>query len=477
MRNDMVRDKAICTIEKERLIEDGEHIVIGLSGGPDSVCLFHVLNTLAEEKNLKLYPVHINHKFRPIAAEEDQDYAEKLSEMWGWKCHSFIYDCNRIAEDMKVTSEEAGRMVRYESFAKVADELVDAGIDRERIKIAVAQNADDQAETIMFRILRGAGIEGIAGINYSRSDQYGNTVIRPLLDVFKAEILNYCRDEGLEPRIDKTNHEPIYTRNKIRLNLLPEISREFNPNIKETLIRLGKAAFEDSSYIRSKAEEAMKDLVIREDKREVLLRGHALRELETPIRKRIISMSLEKLGLTSDVGFAHFESCDTLLFNEKPSAKINLPKGYFITKVYEDIKVGINDGSEKNRIVTHEHGIRVTIMSEAEYKGKTFEKNNFAAFDFDRLEEVYGSEAADKILLRERRSGDYFSIKNGRKKLQDCLVDMKIPRDEREITPMVAIGREILWIIPQNRAGRYNEKYKLCETTKRVISIELIGGI
>ena len=216
----MIRETVLNTIREHHLIEKNQHIVIGLSGGPDSVCLFHVLYRLSKEWNLSLHPVHINHKFRPGAAEADQAYVQQLCLDAGCPCKTFFFDCNQIAQEEKITSEEAGRKVRYQAFAETASEVADTGVRLRDIKIAVAQNADDQAETILFRILRGAGTDGLSGISYKRHDEYGNEIIRPLLDAHKVDILDYCSEYGLHPRSDHTNLEPIYTINKIRLNLI-----------------------------------------------------------------------------------------------------------------------------------------------------------------------------------------------------------------------------------------------------------------
>ena len=258
----MLKDKVEKTIKENNLIQGNQHIILGLSGGPDSLCLFFVLMDIAKGMNLTIHAVHINHKFRPGAAEEDQDYVEKICAQNGVQCSTFVFDCNKIAVDEKITSEEAGRQVRYASFAKAAQNLVDNGIKRSNIKIAVAQNADDQSETILFRILRGTGTDGLKGISYMRNDEQGNTIIRPLLDVCRKEIEEFCEEKNLNPRIDKTNLEPLYTRNKIRLNLIPYLQREYNENIKETIARLGKISCIDSDYFFHETEKIYEDSII-----------------------------------------------------------------------------------------------------------------------------------------------------------------------------------------------------------------------
>ena len=161
------------TIDEQNLISRGDHIVIGLSGGPDSVCLFHVLKGMAEEMMLTLHPVHLNHKFRPGAAEEDQAYVERLCSELGTPARVFTVDCKALAEELGMTSEEAGRKARYDAFYHVAEEVAGSctGGDTGRVKIAVAQNANDQAETVMFRLLRGTGTDGLAGMQRLQRNQ------------------------------------------------------------------------------------------------------------------------------------------------------------------------------------------------------------------------------------------------------------------------------------------------------------------
>ena len=249
----MITEKVKTTIINNSLIEKGEHIVIGLSGGPDSVCLFHTLNQLKEEFDITLHTVHINHGLRPGAADEDQKYVETLCAEYQIPCHSFTFDVNRIAKEAGISSEDAGRQVRYQSFFEVAEKIEnETGCS---VRIAVAQNRNDQAETVLMRILRGTGTDGLCGIEYLRKEKGKGIIIRPLLDISREEIEQYCSENHLNPQIDLTNLKPIYTRNKIRLELLPYLRGNFNTNITAALNRLSKIAKEDKDYFNHKIEE------------------------------------------------------------------------------------------------------------------------------------------------------------------------------------------------------------------------------
>ena len=270
--------KILSTIKDKDLVRDGDHLILGLSGGPDSLSLYDAMKELRQD-NLKtggkfgldftVHPVHVNHKFRPGAAEEDQAFCEELCRevsetVPGFDpLRVFEVDCNALADMLGMTSEEAGRKARYDAFRTVGREVMERyGCRADQVKILVAQNADDQAETILFRLLRGTGPDGLAGIAYDRSDESGFRVIRPILGIKRAEIEEYCATKGLEPRRDHTNEEAVYARNKIRLELLPLLAKEYNPNIVDALNRLGKLEAEDKAYLNAQATKAYEEALV-----------------------------------------------------------------------------------------------------------------------------------------------------------------------------------------------------------------------
>lgn len=330
----MLRKKFMETIAAYELIEKGDHIVIGLSGGPDSVCLFDLLLDAADELDLTIHPVHVNHKFRPGAAEEDQAYVESLCRSRGLECKSFTVDCNALAAATGMTSEEAGRKARYDAFYDTAMEILDAD-GTASVKIAVAQNANDQAETILFRLLRGTGTDGLAGIAYKRYER-GICVIRPLLDVYRDEIEAYCEEKGLDPVTDHTNNEAIYARNRIRLELLPYLESKYNENIQETLVRLGHIAAADKDYIWQQTQMAYEHMLIEDDAsasggagvREVVLDRAALAELHPAIRHRVVLKAFAEAGLEQDITAERLEAADKIIGRKQGPKMVEFPHGY-----------------------------------------------------------------------------------------------------------------------------------------------------
>jgi tRNA(Ile)-lysidine synthase len=403
------------TIDQHRLVDPSQHqhIVLGLSGGPDSLCLFHVLLQLREELNIDIHPVHVNHGFRPGAAEADQCFVEGLCRRNGLECRTFVVDCNARAREEGTSGEEAGRNARYEAFYQVAGEIMEReDIPGDRIRIAVAQNQNDQAETLLMRILRGTGPDGLAGIDYIRKGKKGIQIIRPLLDISREAIESYCLEHRLEPREDHTNKETIYTRNKIRLELIPWLEDQFNPEIREGLIRLAAIAREDKDFL---------DGLVREAARAPFTTANCS-DLHPAIRKRLILNKMAEKGLEQGVTAAHLAAADQLILKDKTGSSLDFPGGYRLKIQYGNILI---EREEKDL----ETGIYYPV--EINWEGQ-------------------------RAQLRTRRPGDCIRLPGmkGNKKLQDFFVDQKIPREQRDRIPLLAIGNRVLLIIGDELSNR-----------------------
>lgn len=320
-------DKIRKTIEEKGLIAQGQHIVIGLSGGPDSVCLFNVLKNISKELGLTIHPVHVNHKFRPGAAERDQQYVEELCRKNGLECDSFVVDCNVLAAETGMTSEEAGRKARYDAFYEVAERIA-KDVPKESIKIAVAQNANDQAETVLFRLLRGTGTDGLAGIAYEREER-GYKVIRPILDIYRDEIESYCEHNDLQPVIDHTNEESVYARNKIRNELIPYLEKEHNTNLKESLVRLARIASADKEYMWQQVEDFYKNHA-RQGVGKVSFDRDLLAKAHPAIRHRAILKAFAFIGLESDVSEERIKAADAIIEKKQGPKTVQFPRGYVL---------------------------------------------------------------------------------------------------------------------------------------------------
>ena len=497
----MVVEKIRNTIKTRDLVKNGEHIIVGLSGGPDSVCLFHGLIELSKEIGFTLSAVHVNHKFRPGAAEEDQAYVENLCKEYGIDCTSFVYDCNAIAKENGLSGEEAGRFVRYESFYKTGKQLIDnKRYEATNIKIAVAHNLNDQAETVLMRIIRGTGVDGLAGIEYSRKGEYGTTIIRPLLDVSRDEIEDYCEEHNLKPRIDHTNSMPVYTRNKIRLNLIPEIEREFNSNFMESLNRLSKIAKEDKAYFEEQVENYMSQAATFNDGLSLSLED--MRAMPPAIRHRVVRRAFESIGLTQGISAAHIEAADNIIDGSNTSATTDFPKGYAVSVSYGEVRFFRNDPESMGHVSDERIKAHLGInIVENTGQLRDLSKNGtkrYAAFDYGKIAQKLGlhdveteqvhkqAEALRELLqFRTRRQGDWIVPlgMNGSKKVQDLFVDEKVYKECRDIVPLVCIGDEVLWMIGDEvsgyntglKRGRISEKYKLDDSTAHIVLLEFLA--
>ena len=245
--------KVLNTIKKYHLIEKGDILVLGVSGGPDSMTMLDILLKLKQANQVSFHFVvaHVNHMIRE-EAKEDEEYVKKYCTKNDIQFYSKSIDVQKIAYTNKISTEEAGRNERYKFFDEILEKV-------NGNKIAIAHNKNDKVETIIMNELRGCGIQGLKGIEPAR-DKY----IRPLIECERKEIEEYCKENNIEARIDKTNFENIYTRNKIRNVVIPYIKQEFNPNIIETMDRLSNLVAEQEAYIQKQVEVAYRDIVLEE---------------------------------------------------------------------------------------------------------------------------------------------------------------------------------------------------------------------
>lgn len=319
----MLEEKVLNTINKYNMIQSGDGIVIGVSGGPDSMALLNILNNLKEKLNIKLYVAHINHSIRKEADEETEyvkDFCKKIDvEFFAKKVK-----VEEIAKELKMGTEEAGRNIRYEFFEEVAHKV-------RANKIATAHNLNDNAETVLMNIMRGTSVSGLKGIDKVRDGKY----IRPIIECSRAEIEDYCKEKNLNPRYDKSNNENIYTRNKIRNLLIPFLQKEFNPNIVEGINRLSQIAIEEEQFINKVVEKEYEKLQIAVDNN-IILNLKEFNKLDYVIKSKLILYTISKVyGKTSGIEKKHIDDiiklCDNNIGNKyltpQKGIKIYVKKG------------------------------------------------------------------------------------------------------------------------------------------------------
>ncbi len=464
-------------VKRTKLIDNGMHIVLGLSGGPDSVCLFDILINLSNDMNLHIHPIHINHKIRVGDADKDQKFVEKLCKKNGLKCEVYEFDCKLEAKVSGQTTEEAGRKVRYEKFIELAEKIHKSGVPKSNIVIATAHNADDQCETILLRLLRGTGIDGIAGIDNIRVDESGYRIIRPLLSVYKDEILLYCTNRNLEPCIDKTNYTTEYARNKVRLELIPYLEK-YNSNVKESLLRLAQSAKESRLFMENISLKKYMELLDSEQETEVVFKS-AISKLDKIVFVGVVKKAFAKLGLYQDIESVHYNNLWELMQEEKPSGWVDFPRGYRGERQYGKLRLSRQKVEEKYSNFEIKIRIEDVNISEGKINNEVLHTKEVLTFDYDVLRELYGEKVRDLITIRTRGPGDFISIGSGRKKIQNLFVDEKIPRSKREEIFMICIGNEIL-AIPMNNQGLrrsfYSKNFSVSKKTKLLLIVEIISA-
>lgn len=456
----MILEKTLSTIKKYNLIEKGDKIVLGLSGGPDSVCLLHILNRLKEVLDIEIYAAHLNHQIRGMEAQKDALYISQLCESLGITFFVKSINVPKYCKENKLSLEEGARKLRYEMFFEIKEKI-------NANKIAIAHNMNDQVETILMRMMRGTGLQGLKGIDYIRDD----VIIRPILEIERTEIEAYCEEYKLNPRIDATNLENIYTRNKIRLDLIPYMKNNFNSNVIESIARMGNNLKNDNDFIEEIAFKKFKEVAfINGYNLEIKLEKYI--NLHRALKVRIIRNGIKYvLGDINFIDQKHIEDILELEAKNKIDKKIVLPRGLFVYRqkdklvfttkeiVFKEVKFSYK--VPKNGFVKINEAnilIETETMTINRYKALKRDKS-LKWFDYNKIE--------GGIVVRSREPGDKIKLSMGNKKLKELFIDLKIPKEERDKVPVLQDDNGILCV----GSFRNSEEYKVDETTKEVLKI------
>lgn len=466
-----MEEKVLKYIKENNMINNDESVVVGVSGGSDSMCLLSILQELKKELKLKLYVVHIHHGIRGKDADEDMLFVENYCRLKGITCFSYRFDVINEAKNKGLSTEEAGRILRYEAFSKLAKKY-DA-------KIAVAHNMSDNVETVLFNMFRGSGIKGLTGIAPVRDN-----VIRPILCLSKEEIYAYLEKKHIDYRVDKSNFEEEYTRNKIRLKLIPYITENINEKAMEHINELSDSMNEMLDFIEAEGNNLFERYVTVSGNdynkevfidQEVFSKRHIL--LATLVRRCIRCIT----GSLKDITRTHIENIIALK-DKQVSARLNLPYDVLARRTYEGIEICKRkkefkgEISEKQVISLLKLGsfdipgeAAKLCLSESTFTEEIFKENIYTKWiSYDILK--------GNLSLRTRRTGDYIVVddKGSRKKLKDYLINEKVPKEERDNIWLLANGHEIVWIV----GHRLGANYKIDKNSENVIKVEFIkyGG-
>ncbi|MDO4793285.1 MAG: tRNA lysidine(34) synthetase TilS [Filifactor alocis] len=453
------------TIEENRLLSEGDKVMIALSGGPDSLFLLHVLTQLRERYKLTLYAVHLNHRIRGFDAHRDALFCAELCDRTDIPFFVRSVDVPEISKMMKMTLEEAAREARYKLFFELKEEL---GINR----IAVAHNMDDQVETVLMRIMRGTGLYGLKGMDY----HLPNGIIRPLLDVEKKEILAYLKRHSLSWCVDETNEEAVYTRNKIRLELLP-LMEEFSPKVKESISRMAATLREDGNYIESVANTMFQESSHPVSENTIKVDIEALLNRPPAIKKREVRYAIQSvLHSLKGIEAVHLDEVMALAENQKSYAKVNLPGGlwvykkgnvlYFSTEELKEQELSFSYPLKKNgRVFISEIDTQITAKTLTRDKHLILPTGKYTkAFDLDKIQ--------GDLIVRNREVGDKIRPMGlgGTKKIKNIFIDEKITVEDRDKVPIITDEKgSIIWVV----GFCISDDFKIDETTRNVIQIHV----
>lgn len=454
-------NKVKAFVIENNLIQNGDKVLVALSGGPDSVCLLNILYNLRDFFDIEIGAAHVNHMLRGEEALEDEEYARKLCEDLGVTFFSKRIDINKISKENNISHELAGREERYKFFQVISEEK---GYN----KIAVAHNSNDQAETVLMNMMRGAGIEGLCGI---RSKREGG-IIRPILCLSREEIEDYCEINNLNPRIDKSNLENIYSRNKVRLDILPYMKKNFNKDIVETINRMTNLLQIDNDFIEKECNNIYKKYCT-SNKKNIIISKEAF-SIERAILTRLIKKSfIEFSGKHTNFEMKHIYEVISLA-NNSTNKRINLPHGIIAENIYGDIYLKFKkvEEEEDNEIILNKNQLDNNSIDYEDYSISFVISNNknniefsnnvlIKYFDYDKIKE--------RLIIRKRKNGDKMVPlgMKGTKKIKDIFMDLKIPIDRRDSIPILCFDDEIAWLVEY----KVSEKFKITKETKNIIKI------
>lgn len=455
--------RAHCFMLQHDMICSGETVVIGFSGGVDSLVLLLTLYELRHYLDCQLHIAHLDHQLRRDSAA-DAEFAEQQANRLKLPFTINRTDIPTLAEQRKQSIEAAAREARYKFFESVCKQTG-------ATKVALGHQRDDQAETVLINLLRGAALTGLRGILPIREGKF----IRPLLEFSRLEIEGFANERRLQPREDSTNYNRDLMRNRIRLELLPLIERDYNCNIKTTLAQNAKLLRDESHYLDGVTYSAFNsclkeplthDVVVLD--RLIFLRQHRA------LRRRLLRLAIGKIqGDTKDLAFNHSESMLQLSEGEAPNRKLSLPNNLEFLREYDQLIIQRATGeignfeyvvsvSDDTHFPALNASMTATIVEASNDKTDQRPSGRFqAVFDAEEIQMP--------LKIRSRQPGDRFRPfgMGGTKKVKDFLIDTKVPRHVRQSIPILVAGDEILWVV----GYRTSEKCKISHRTRRILHL------
>ncbi len=484
-----MKREVLAYIKQNKMIEKNDVVLAGVSGGSDSMAMLRILKELQPELKFMLRVVHVHHGIRGQEADRDSSFVENICREWQIPCMVYYYDVPKLSRKWKLGEEETGRIVRKEAFQKE----ISAWNPETRIRIALAHNQEDLAETMIHNLCRGTGLRGLCTMR-----PVDGEIIRPILCLSREKIADYLKEENISHIQDSTNLSDEYTRNRIRHHILPMLEQQVNikaaAHMAETAARISQA----EEYLTQQSSQVLKDY--RTDN------GYYFTDkffMEPQIiQTYALQQAMEDLaGRRKDLTAVHFQKVLTL-YEMQTGRRVSLPyhmearRDYTGVRLFlqkEDSGTGKPAWTGQNRresadIAAEEKNYR-THAAEMEceiripgtvicplgtfsteiffYEGQKIEEKKYTKWlDYDKIEK--------NPCIRTRQTGDYMVINSqgNTKKLNRCMIDEKIPSEKRDEIPLIACGKEILWMV----GSRMNERYKINPQTRKVLVLNYQGG-
>lgn len=461
-------------IEKNQLIQAGDRLLVAVSGGPDSMALLHWLWQQRSKLHITVRAIHLNHQFRGAEAVEDQNYVEETCLAWGVPCSSKAMNVSLYAKEHKLSKQVAARECRYHYFEQVAQEL---GYN----KLCLAHHSDDQLETVIMRFIRGAGLRGLSGIPTVRQTD-SVQIIRPFMTLRKDQIEAYCQAQHIQPRLDQSNLNDDYTRNKIRHHIVPQLL-ELNPQLHQVIHEMTDTLSTEDRFLDDLAKNYLDEVIESKALHKITINLSFFREVPLALQRRLILLLLSYLPTKrSDWNKIHIEQLLNLMSNNKGTKQLHLPNGVKALREYEYLYLSLdNEGRRLDECIDYQENLpeegelrllhasyRILITTKslsearrAEEQENQTESMYSASFDIEQL--------SFPLAVRNRRAGDQIQPlgMDGNKKVKDIFIDKKVPLLERNEWPLIVDQEAIIWIPGLKRANRG----KITEKTKKRLTV------
>mgnify|MGYP001824553498 CR=1 FL=1 len=463
----MLLEKVHNTVISHRMLQSGDLVVVAVSGGPDSVSLCHLLHRLRHSHKVELVVVHVHHGLRGAEADQDALFVHNLSHQLGLPMVEQRLEVRSWREKHGGSLQMAARALRYQCLHQI---MAEKGAS----KLALGHNADDQAEEILLRILRGAGQRGLSGMDPCNR----NGVIRPLLECHRHEIMAYLEDHGLAFRQDSSNLKPWCQRNLLRLELLPQLQQAFNSNLNATLLRTSKIFREEEDFWESHLASWLKEHSLKHGDGGIRFPIRPLLETHPAMQKRLLRRVVQEVkGDLRELGFHHTEILLQLCRSPAANRQLDLPGAVQVEKSYDWVTVTLRPETVQDftfRISDQgvhsfpllNHSMEVALLA-SDLPVEFSHDPNKAIMDLDRV--------SFPLTLRSRKTGDRFRPLGlrGSKKLKDFFIDAKVPKSQRRQIPILCSKDHIIWVV----GHRLDDRVKLTSNTSRVLRLRYLEGL